>query len=299
MSKLVDRVLLIDDATYNVEEKFNALQQSNPKRLEILAGVCARLSLVDQIRGFSFVGNTQFEKESFLYQIDRLSAYLTTTCIDVLTGEHYQSYYQWLEKSFNTGSLGNMWNLAVTELSQSLKPDKTASAFLKWTKKLHEDGYKETSSIVKAFGNFVSERDDWLKNWLLQNYIVEELNSNFEPKKSWQVMCDEQKCRNIAHYLYELRNLYTHTVKPYQPMDYVQRNNSVLPDKYRVRGFFAVFFPPASKGKPCRRILLPENKKESDVIRLLVITWIRMHWLGITTDSESFIQDYWDSRTTS
>ena len=81
-----------------------------------------------------------------------------------------------------------------------------------------------------------------MRNWLLQNYIVEELNSNFVPKKSWQVMSDEQKCKNIALYLYALRNLYTHTVIPYQPIDSVQRHNSNLPDQYRVRGYFAIFF---------------------------------------------------------
>lgn len=298
MSTLVDRVLLIDEATPGIEERLNALQQSNLKRLEILVGVCARLSLVDQIRGFSFVGSTQFEKENFLYQIDRLSAYLTTTCIDVLTGEQYQPYHQWLEESYKGGVLGDTWNQAITELSQDLTPDKTASVFVKWTKSLYKGGYNETSSIRKAFKNFVGVRDDWLKNWLLQNYIVEELNSNFKSKKNWQVMSDDEKCRNIAHYLYALRNLYTHTVIAYQPMESVQRNNSNLPDKYRVKGFFAIFFPPTSKDEPYRRISLPEDKRESDVIRLLVITWIRMHWLQIATDSDSFIQKYWENRIT-
>jgi hypothetical protein len=295
---MVGRVLLIDEATQGLEEKLYALQQSNPKRLEILIGVCARLSLVDQIRDFSFVGSTQSEKEYFLYQIDRLSAYLTTTCIDVLTGEHYQPYHQWLEDSYKGEVLGDAWNQAITELSQHLTPDKTASAFVKCTKSLYEDGYKETTSIRKAFKNFVSVRDNWLKNWLLQNYVVEELNSNFEPKKSWQAMSDDEKCRNIAYYLYDLRNLYTHTVIPYQPMEYVQRSNSNLPDNYRVEGPFAIFFPPTSRDEPYRRISLPGDKRESDVVRLLVITWIRMHWLQIVTDSDSFIQKYWESRIT-
>lgn len=68
MSELVDRILLIDGAAA-VEERLKSWQQSNPKRLETLVGVCARLPLIDQIRGFSFAGETHFEKESFLYQI--------------------------------------------------------------------------------------------------------------------------------------------------------------------------------------------------------------------------------------
>jgi len=100
MSTLVQSVLAIDGLPQGIEEKFKVLQQSDPKRLEILVGVCARLSLIDQIRGFSFSGSTQFEKENFHYQIDRLSVYLTTTCIDVLTGEHFQPYHQWLKESY-------------------------------------------------------------------------------------------------------------------------------------------------------------------------------------------------------
>lgn len=85
-------------------------------------------------------------------------------------------------------------------------------------------------------------------------------------------MSDDQKCRNIALYLYALRNLYTHTVIPYQPMDSVQRHNSYLPDKYRVRGFFAILFPPDGKEEPYRKVSLDQDERESDVIRLLVIT---------------------------
>lgn len=298
MSTLIDKILLIDEATQGTEERLNTLQQNNPKHRETLVGVCARLSLVDQIRAFPFVGNTPFEKEFFLYQIDRLSAYLTTTCVDVLTGEHYQPYHQWLEEAFKCGVLGDTWNQAITELSQDLTPDKTARAFVKWTKGLHEDGYKETTSIRKAFRDFVSMRDDWLKSWLLQNYVVEEFNSNIGLKKSWHIMSDDEKCRNIAHYLYDLRNLYTHTVIDYQAMETVQRSNSTMPKKYQVKGFFAINFHPTPKDEPYRRILLPEDKRESDMIRLLVITWIRRHWLEITTDSEIFIQKYWDSRAT-
>jgi len=220
-----------------------------------------------------------------------LSSYLTTTCIDILTGEHYQPYYQWLEESYESGTLGDTWDQAMTELSQCVTPDKTASLFVKQTKSLHEHGYKETTSMRKAFKNFVSERESRLKDWLLQNYIVEELNSNFEPKTSWEIMNDEKKCKNIAHYLYDLRNLYTHTVIPFQPMESVQRSNSNLPEKYRVKGFFAIFFPPTNKDEPYRRISLPDDKKESDVIRLLVITWIRTHWLQIETDSIVFFNN--------
>lgn len=194
--------------------------------------------------------------------------------------------------------MGATWNQAITELSQNLTPDKVASAFVKWTNILYEDDYKETTSIRKAFKNFVSEIDDWLKRWLLQNYIVEELNSTFEPKKKWQDMYDDEKCRNIAHYLYDLRNLYTHTVIPYQPMESIQRHNSNLLDKYQVKGFFAIFFPPTSEDEPYRRISLPQDKWESDVIRLLVLTWIRRYWLEITTDSDSLIQKYWEGRRT-
>jgi len=280
-----------------VQEKLNTLQKNDAKRHETLVGVCARLSLVDQIRNIPFVQDTQMVKEYFLYQIDRLSAYLTTTCIDVLTGEHYQPYDQWLKDSYESCTLGENWNSTVTELSKVTTPAETASAFIKWTAKLHKHDYKETMSIRKAFKNFVCKTDTWMKEWLLQNYIVEDLDSNFEPKTKWQEMPDDKKCKSIAHYLYDLRNLYTHTVNSYQPLDQVQRGNNKLPDKYQVKGFVAIFFPPTSSGDPYRRVSLPENRRESDVIRLLVIRWIRKHWLEITADNENLIQKYWEYRT--
>jgi hypothetical protein len=295
--ELVETVLLIYGGTYNIKGRIHDMQQKNPKRLEILVGVCARLLLIDQICGLSFAGNTRSEKESFLYQIDRLSAYLTTTCIDVVTGEHYQAYDEWLEESYKAGILDHIWKKVVAELPQTPTSDEIGNIFVKWTKELYKKEYNETTSIRKAFMDFVSAREDWLKNWLLQNYIVEELNSKYEPKKIWEAMSDEEKCRNIALYLYALRNLYTHTVNPYQSMDTVQRHNSRLTDKYSVEGIFAIYFPPEGKKKPYRRISLAQDLRESDVIRFLVITWIRAHWLEIKTDDENFIQRYWESRT--
>ena len=298
MSTLAHRILLIDQDMEGVQEKLNSLQKNDTKRHETLVGVCARLSLVDQIRNIPFIQGAQIEEEYFLYQIDRLSAYLTTTCIDVLTGEHYQSYDQWLKESYNSCTLGENWDNAITELSEVTTPAETASAFIKWTITLHNKDYKETTSVRKGFKKFICNTDNWMREWLLQNYIVEELNSNFEPKTKWQEMQDDRKCKNIAHYLYDLRNLYTHTVTSYQPLDQVQRGNNNLPDKYRVRGFVAIFFPPISSDDPYRRVSLPENRRESDVIRLLVITWIRKHWLEITTDNESLIRKYWEYRKT-
>jgi len=72
MTTLVNKVLLLDEAAQSIEERLDTLQQSNPKRLETLVGVCARLSLIDQIRVSSFAGSTQFEKDNFLYQINPL-----------------------------------------------------------------------------------------------------------------------------------------------------------------------------------------------------------------------------------
>ena len=296
MSTLVGKTLLIDVPMQKSEERLNALQLNNPKCFETLKGICSRLSLIDQIRSLSFTGSILLEKENFLYQVDRLSAYLAVTCIDVLTGERYQPYNQWLEKSYKNGTLGDTWNQAITDLFQAQTSEKIASEFVKWTNILYKNDYNEMTSIRKAFMYFVTMSDSWLKHWILQNYIVEEFNSNFELKKSWQALSDEEKCRNIAYYLYSLRNLYTHTVTDFQAMEFVQRSNSNLPDKYRVKGFFAIFFPPTSNDEPFRRISLPEDKRESDMIRLLVITWIRKHWLDITTDNESFIQEFWDYR---
>jgi hypothetical protein len=42
------------------------------------------------------------------------------------------------------------------------------------------------------------------------------------------------------------------------------------------------------------RVSLPVDYGETEVIRLLVVNWIRKNWLKID-DGESFIQKYWQA----
>lgn len=187
MNVLVNNVLVINNVTQKtVGERLKAFAKTDRKRLETLIGVCARLFFVDQICAFPTLGNSQLERDNLFYQINRLSSYLTTTCIDVLTGERYQPYDQWFENAYNKGTLDDSWKQAISELSQCVNPDDTACKFLELTKDLHKRAYKETMSIRKSFKNFVSERDGGLKKWLLENYIVEEFNDRPRKCLGWK-----------------------------------------------------------------------------------------------------------------
>lgn len=264
----------------------------NNKRCETFSDVCMRLDFVDRLRKIPINSTSAFEKRVILNQIEKLSMYITTICIDALTNEGYEPYYKWLQKAFRSGNLGVRWSQAITEMRSAQTNQEAGELFVQWTSQFHQKEYIEGMSIRKAFKNFVCCMHDWLKRWLSDLYVIEKTNFSLQPQSpKWtEISCDD-KCKRIADYLYDLRNLYTHSASPYNPLNSVQRS---LPD-HGVTGYVATLFHFSPSDKKLISVALPSDVLESDVIRLLIVVWIRKNWLKIE-DEECIIEKYWRSR---
>jgi len=293
LNSSVYRTLSVGDTPADFADRLEPLRLDNQQRLKRLFGICGRLVFAEQIHNTPIsVTTTTRERIRFLYQIDRLATYLTTTCIDIATGERFQHYHEWLKEAYESNLLSDSWDKAVGELGEARSASEIEKLFVKWTFDIYKVDYQSKMSIRQAFKEFVWDTPPWFKEWLFKEYIVEYLDFSLKPSEPrWTALADKDKCRRLAFYLYEVRNLYTHTVIPYQPMDFIQRS---FPQS-GVGGYVATIFPPSSKDEKFRSVALPAGVKESDVIRLLVIIWLRKHWLKFE-DRESLLERYWANR---
>ena len=271
--------------------KLRDLKNANQSRFEKLFGICARLEFIEQLRHTLSLAVSPKNLQAALYQLDRLVTYLTTTCIDIATGERYQAYHEWLQQAYGVNSLGDNWKAAIEELNEAEGDLEIAELFIKWTSRIYEEDYQEKTSIRRAFKGFVCDMPNWFRKWLFKEYIIEYSDNPFAlRKREWGKLTDEEKCKRIAFYLYDLRNLYTHTVIHYQPMDSTQR---FARRTNGIDGYVSILFPPLSPKGKHRTVILRIGFDESDIVRLLVVAWLRRNWLDIQ-DDESFIQRYLD-----
>ena len=262
------------------------------KRFETFTDVCMRLDFVDRLRKIPINSSSGFERRAILNQIEKLSMYITTICIDALTNEGYEPYHEWLQKAYRSGNLGVRWSQAITNMRSAKTDQEAGELFVKWTSQFHQKEYRDGMSLRKAFRNFVCCTHDWLKRWLSDLYVIEKTNFSLQPQSTkWtEISCDD-KCKRIADYLYDLRNLYTHGASPYNPLNSVQRS---LPNQ-GVTGYVGTLFHFSPSDKKLISVALPSDVLESDVIRLLIVVWIRKNWLKIE-DEECIIEKYWRSR---
>jgi len=62
----------------------------------------------------------------------------------------------------------------------------------------------------KAFKSFITDNNDWVKRWLFEKYVIENLNKKFDPvDPKWASLNSDEKSKRIAEHLYELRNRFT------------------------------------------------------------------------------------------
>jgi hypothetical protein len=220
------KVLSIRDDSIAFAIKLRDLREKDPERFERLFGICERLEFVEQLRHTARMAiSHEYEKERHaLYQLNRLTTYLMTTCIDIATGERFQNYKTWLSKNYKALDAEDNWEKAIRALSEATDKAEVAKLFVESTASVYEKNYEPNMSIRRSFVNFICSMDDWFKEWLFNDKYVIQLSSSDifsedfqEPR--WETLDTDGKCERIAHYLYDVRNLYTHTVDYYAPYD--------------------------------------------------------------------------------
>jgi len=263
--------------------KLSSLHNQNNDRYQILVGVCARLIFAEQIKNTPVQGGNVLEKHLFMNQLNRLSTYLTITCIDALLGERFEYYDDWLQKNY--AQMPSVWEEVFSEVKQVGTSQQFAKLFVRWTKTIFSEKYLN-SSMHKAFKSFITSNNEWVKRWLFEKYVIEILDKNFDPVvPKWISLNSDEKSKRIAEHLYELRNRFTHGVSFHDPLDQIQDSAG----RDGVVGFVATIIV----GKRNRRMVaLPMELPERDLIQFLIVLWVRSHWLYIN-DHEGFISDYW------
>lgn len=277
------KVLGFNITPEDFSSKLVTLHNQDENRYQTLVGICARLMFAEQIKNTPIQGGNLQEKQLFRNQLNRLSTYLTITCIDALLGEKFEHYDDWLRSNYT--KIPEIWEEAFAEFKQFGVIQQFTELFVNWTQKIFSEKYLN-SSMHKAFRSFIYDSNEWIKRWLLEKYVIEILDANFNPvEPKWMSLNPEEKSKRIAEHFYELRNRFTHGVSFHEPLDLIQ--NSAGRDG--VVGFVATIIV----GKKNRRMVaLPMELPERDIIQFLIIIWLRNKWLKIT-DNEALLKDYW------
>lgn len=260
---------------------------------ENLTGICARLAFINQVESGRKISGWNIQEHALSYQFARLKLYLTITCIDAITGIGFEQFHEWLNREFKNKSIQNSetWKVAVQNLSNSQTPEQTEKLLRKHIHEIYTHDYLNATSKRRAIKNFVKDSDAWLKDWLCNLYVINYLEQCNAPitTEQWTNMSQDKKSERIAEYLYRTRNLYTHTVVGYEPLNFVQRSA-----KNQIKGYIVILIPSSLSSEKTIQVSLPVDYGETEVIRLLIVCWIRKNWLKIN-DDESFIQKYWQS----
>ena len=260
---------------------------------ENLVGICSRLAFLNQLESGRKISGWNIQEHALSYHYARLKLYLTITCIDAITGIGFEQFHEWINREYKNKSIQNSktWKVAIQELTSSQKPEQTEKLLRKHVNEIYEHDYLIATSKRRAIKNFVRNSDSWLKAWLCNLYVIQDLEqpSAQNISEKWANMSQDKKTDRIGEYLYRTRNLYTHTVVGYEPLTLVQRSA-----KNNIKGQIAIRIPSSLSSKKIMRVSLPVDYGETEVIRLLIVHWIRKNWLKID-DDESFIQNYWQA----
>lgn len=263
---------------------------------DTLMGICARLAFIDQVEIGRKITGWNIQEHALSNQFGRLKLYLTITCIDVITGIGFEQFHDWLNKEFKTKSIQNSenWKNAIEELTNSQSSEQTEQLFRKHINEIYNRDYLNSTSKRRAIKGFVKNTTPWLKDWLCNLYVInfhEQVNSQTTTEQ-WANLSPDKKSERIAEYLYRTRNLYTHTVIGYESLNFVQ---PVAKNISGIEGYIAIWLPVSLSSEKIIQVSLPVDYDETEVIRLLIVNWIRKNWLKID-DDESFIQKYWQAK---
>jgi hypothetical protein len=176
------KVLSIRDDPIAFAIELRDFREKDPERFERLFGICERLEFVEQLRHTArmAIGHEYTKERQALYQLDRLTTYLMTTCIDIATGKSFESYKVWLARNYKDLDIEDDWNAAIRMLSDTTDKDKAevARLFVKSTARIHEKLYEPNMSVRRGFVDFICNMDGWFKEWLFNDKYVIQLSSS-------------------------------------------------------------------------------------------------------------------------
>lgn len=284
------QILGFDMTLDNFQDKLSVIDS---QIYQHLIGVCTRLAFISQLEQGRKIKGWNMQEHVLTNQFERLKLYMTITCIDAITGIAFEQFPDWLNRAYKNGSLqsNGTWQTAIQELINAQNFQQTEKLFRKHVNEIYVHDYLNATSKRRAIKNFVIDLDFWLKNWLCNLYVIDFLEQANEQdsNEKWINMSQDQKSERIAEYLYRTRNLYTHTVVVYAPLNFVQRSS-----KNQIKGYVATFVPALSSNEKVMQISLPVEYGEAEVIRLMIVRWMRKIWLKID-DDENLIQNYWQT----
>lgn len=283
------KILFVGDDSIDFQQKLLFLKRNHAERYNKLWGVCARLQFVEHLlNSASFMVIDHIEPMA-TYQAERTAAYLTATCIDVIAGKSFKKYLNWLMDK----TKGQAENVFGRSCKLPLSTIDEAETFITEISASLYDEYENESSIGRNFRRLIMGNYDWLTNWLIKSYIIEKgdifLKLVDVDNCSWVKLSSERKIRQIAEYIYNLRNRFTHTVDSHPSLE---RGGIVSIPIFGEKYTFNSFYEDGNLNKPIEMSVgLTAGYAESDVIRLIVTVELRK-WLGFE-DKEQFLEKYW------
>ncbi len=289
------RVLTFKQDSNEVIPKLQKLKEYDPKRFDTLVGICIRLVFKDKVRDLLIFDKSNDYGATFFLQHfgDQLLAYLTVTCIDVIAqdGENFKPYYDWLRLAILNSNVPIVNNF-LSSLAQTTDDDETKNLLIGSLDPNSESAnltkvYLNEYGITRGFKRVLWDLDEWLKRWLAESFIVvpdDFFNPSVQDK--WNDLDQQGRFRKICDYLYRLRNVFTHSVNPMPPLE--NRGTFITNFEERKYRFVSRFIEDDLE----LHIGLKFELRQSDVIQLIVVNYLRKHWLQIE-DNESFIEVYW------
>lgn len=273
------KILGAKDSPEFIKQKLDLLDNTG---YETIIKVCWRLKFIEQIE----TSNIKHTIE-YLHYLDRLKMYLSTTCIDILTHESYESFIVWVKKASSEKSVETKLKQLISDVSHESNEQTAQKVLLDWLDELYTNEYNPKMSISRAFRSFISKTPKWFQDWITNTYRIEIHGK--KNAKQWNSLSQSEKCERIGEYLYNTRNIFTHRASSYDTLDHIRRTMAVA----GIKGYASTFLP-VNDGL-LFEVAFPSEISECDTMRLLLITWTRMNKLNIEDDA-SLSEKFWATR---
>src|SRR5574342_350289 len=276
---MVYKILGSEDSPESIKQKLDLLDNLG---YETIIKVCWRLRFIEQIENSNIKRTIEY-----LHYLDRLKMYLSTTCIDILTHEDYESFIVWIKKASNEKSVETKLNQLISDVSHKPNEQTAQKALLNWLEQLYTDEYNPKMSISRAFRSFISKTPKWFQDWITNTYRIEIHGK--KSAKQWDSLSQPKKCERIGEYLYSTRNIFTHRAAAYDTLDHIRRTMAIA----GVKGYASTLMP--VNDDLLFEVAFPSEISECHTLRLLLITWTRMNKLDIEDDA-SLSEKFWITR---